>query len=257
MFTEQKTQYFPHIESRIGINNRKFILFALMLFLFTEFTIANLMFTVNGYFSFFSFIFVSAACLFCVLSAEPSEKYVFTQLGLVLTVCADFFLVLLPVQQRLPGMIFFSAAQLMYFFMVYSTDDNAKRRKVHLIVRISASVAAVLLTLAVLGPAADAVAVVSMFYYANLLLNVVFSFINFKKHGIFAIALLIFILSDTIIGFNNLEKYLFVSRRSLAYYISNSEFDLTYVLYLPSQILLAISLIPQKLKKLGNNDIEE
>ena len=253
--TAEKTQCFPHIKKPFAIvNNRKFIISALAVFLALEFIIANLMFTVGGYFSFFSFIFVVFACLFCALSAEPSEKYIFTQLGLILTVCADFFLVLIPEQQRLPGMIFFSAAQLMYFFMVYSTDDNAARRKVHLVLRTVASVLAVVLTLAVLGPAADGVALVSMFYYANLLINVVFSFINFKKHGIFAIALLIFILSDTIIGFNNLEKYLFVSRRSLAYYIANSEFDLTYVLYLPSQILLAISLIPQKLKKLGNNE---
>lgn len=254
MSLSTQTQYFPQTNNfgRI-LNNKKFIIFITALFLLLECTLTYTMYNVSGGFSVSSFLFVICACVFCALCAEPSNKYIFTQFGLACTVGADFFLVLLPEQQRLPGMLFFSVAQLLYFFMVYSTDENAARRRVHFVLRITASVLAVCLTLAVLGPAADAVALVSMFYYANLLLNVVFSFINFKKHGLFAVALLLFILSDTLIGINNLEKYMFVSRRSMAYHISNSDVDLTYVLYLPSQVLLALSLVPQKLKKLGKN----
>lgn len=187
------------------------------------------------------------ACLFCILFAERSLSYLFTQTALVFTVAADFFLVYADPMQQLPGMLFFSVTQIAYFLRLYFEDENKTRRNLHVIIRATLSVAAILITLAVLGKNADAVALVSMFYYVNLILNLVFSFISFKKNMIFAVALVLFILCDTVIGFSFIDAYLPIPETSVIYKIIYPGFDLAWAFYLPSQALLAVSLLPNTL----------
>ena len=191
---------------------------------------------------------VILVCLFCVSFAEKSLSFLFTQIALFGTVVADFFLVYLDEIQQLPAMIFFSVVQLAYFLRLYYEDINRTRRKAHVIVRAAISVAIILITLAVLGESADAVALVSMFYYANLALNAIFAFISFKKNPIFAIGLLLFILCDTVIGFSLIDEYLPLSEDSFIYKIISPGFDLAWAFYLPSQALIAVSLLPKRLK---------
>ncbi|MBQ9745758.1 MAG: hypothetical protein IJW21_02925 [Clostridia bacterium] len=228
-------------------------------FILLEIIFAMLMHNVSGMFSIFSYIYIISACIFCFLFKEKANDYIFTQLGLLGTLGADFFLVLLPEQERLPGMIFFSAVQIFYFFRLYTTDTNATRRKVHLILRIVLSVAIVALTYVVLGLYADPVAVVSMFYYTNLVLNVVFAFIDFKNTGVFAIGLLCFIISDTVIGFYNLDSYIGAQPmvREVVAHIKRSKIDLIYGFYLPSQALIAMSPAYKLFKKLDKEQMEK
>ena len=146
-------------------------------------------------------------------------------------------------------MIFFSVTQICYFLRLYFEDTDGKRKKWHLVCRIFLSLAAITLTLAVLGKNSDAVAVVSMFYYANLILNTVFAFIGFKKNPLFAIGLLLFILCDTVVGLSMIDGYLPVSQDSLIYKMTHPGFNLAWVFYVPSQTLLSISLLPKRLNK--------
>ena len=186
------------------------------------------------------------ACLFCILFAETSDSYLFTQLALVFTLMADYFLVCRDTVQQLPGMLCFSVVQIAYFMRLYREDKCSTRRKLHLGLRMALSVAVVAVTLAVLGKSCDAVAIVSMFYYANLILNAVFACMDFKKNPIFAIGLILFILCDTIIGLSLIDAYLPISRDSVMYRIIFPGFDLAWAFYLPSQALLAISLLPRR-----------
>jgi hypothetical protein len=64
------------------------------------------------------------ACLFCILFAERSLSYLFTQTALVFTVAADFFLVYADPMQQLPGMLFFSVTQIAYFLRLYFEDGK-------------------------------------------------------------------------------------------------------------------------------------
>lgn len=192
---------------------------------------------------------VILACIFCAFFAEKSLSFLFTQIALLCTVGADFFLVYLDEIRQLPAMIFFSVVQIAYFLRLYFEDSNKTRRKVHVIIRAALSVAIIIITLCVLGQDADAVALVSMFYYANLVLNAIFAFISFKKNPIFAIGLLLFILCDTVIGFSLIDTYLPLSGDSFIYKIIYPGFDLAWAFYLPSQALLSISLLPRRLKK--------
>ena len=189
---------------------------------------------------------VIIACLFCFLFAEKSLPFLFTQIALLCTVGADFFLVYLEEIQQLPAMIFFSVTQIAYFLRLYFEDENKMRRKIHLILRAVISFLILLITFIVLQKNTDAVALVSMFYYANLILNAVFAFISFKKNPIFAIGLLFFILCDTVIGFSLIGTYLPIAEGSFIYKIIQPGFDLAWAFYVPSQSLLAISLLPNQ-----------
>ena len=221
-------------------------------FILLEIIFVFLMNNVSGTFSVFSYIYVTCAAVFCSLFREKTNDYIFVQLGLIGTMGADFFLVLLPKQERLPGMIFFAAVQIMYFLRLYTTDTNAKRKKIHLILRITLSAVILAATFAVLGFGADPVAVLSMFYYTNLVLNVIFAFIDFENTGVFALGLLCLMISDTVIGFHELDDY--IGRDPVVMEVVNqikrSKIDLIYGFYLPSVALIALSPAHKLFKKL-------
>ena len=191
---------------------------------------------------------VVLACLFFILFAERSLSFLFTMLALLCTVGADYFLVYSEEIQQLPAMLFFSVTQTAYFLRLYFEDKSKTRRLVHLLCRAVISLVSVAVTFGVLQSSADAVAVVSMFYYVNLILNIIFAFINFEKPGVFAIGLLLFALCDTVIGLSLINTYLPLSEDSFIYKLINPGFDLAWAFYLPSQALLAVSLLPRKLK---------
>lgn len=233
------------------IKSRTTLIVLTVSFLLYEYVVAAFMYNIGGMFSNFSYTFVISACVFCALFVERTWDYAFTQIGLLCTVGADYFLVLVDEQQRLPGMLFFSAAQVAYFCRLYFADKNEKSRRIHLILRVAASVALPLICLIVLGKNADGVALVSMFYYANLFLNVVFALKNFEKPGIFAIGLLVFLISDTVIGFHNLDCYFPIKEGSALYKFFHSSSELIYGFYLPSQVLICTSLLPRRLAEIA------
>ena len=191
---------------------------------------------------------VVLACLFFILFAEKSLPFLFTMVALVCTVGADYFLVYCAEMQQLPAMLFFSVTQIAYFLRLYFEDNNITRRLIHLICRGVFSAVAIGATLLVLGADTDAVAVVSMFYYANLILNIIFAFIAFKKSWAFAIGLLLFVLCDTVIGLSLINTYLPIAEGSFIYKLIYPGFDLAWAFYLPSQALLSISLLPKRLR---------
>ena len=217
-----------------------------------------LMHNVSGMFSVFSYAYVTAACIFCALFWKNTSEHIFTQLGLIGTMGADFFLVLLPEQERLPGMICFSAVQIFYFIRLFTADTSHRRRLTHIILRIVCSSAIVTTTLVVLGPGADPVAVISMFYYVNLALNVVFAFLDYGNTGVLAIGLLCLMISDTVIGFNEMDKYFMEAPmvREVVMHIKRSKLDLVYGFYLPSQALIAMAPAHKLFKRLDKEQME-
>lgn len=189
----------------------------------------------------YSYACVVLACLFCALFAARTPSYCFTQIALLCTVGADWFLVMSDPREQLPAMIFFSGTQLAYFLRLYFSDASPARRRVHLIVRALVCAAVFLVTLLVLGKSADAVALVSTFYYANLLLNIVVAFLV-DGVSFFSVGLVLFALCDTIIGLACIDPYLSIPKDTLLWRILFPDFDLAWAFYVPSQALLAASL---------------
>lgn len=227
-------------------------------FILLEIIFAFLMNNVPGAFSLFSYIYVTSCAVFCFLFKEKASDYLFTQLGLIGTMGADIFLVLLPKQERLPGMICFAFVQIFYFLRLYTADTNKTRKKVNLILRIVLSVLIVVVTLIVLSPSPDPVAVISMFYYVNLLLNVVFAFIDVENTGFFALGLLCFIISDTVIGLREFDEYVGSNPvvMEMVTNIKRSKIDLIYGFYLPSQALIAMGPAYKLFRKLDKEQTE-
>ena len=73
------------------------------------------------------------------------------------------------------------------------------------------------------------------------MLNVIFAYVK-ETPKLFAIGLTLFILCDTIIGLENLESYISLSSDSLIYKMINVGFNLAWVFYLPSQVLIALTI---------------
>lgn len=192
---------------------------------------------------------VVLACCFATLLFSQTPRYYLTQAALLTTVCADYFLVLHGAEEKLVAMLFFSLTQLCYFGCIYFTDTSKKARTVHALLRVFVPLLTLVITLLVLGEGADAVALVSMFYFANLLLNVVFAFLLGEKPPLLALGLLLFACCDVFVGLSLIEGYLPLSRGSLIYRLAHPGFNAAWVFYVPSQSLLALSLVPARKRK--------
>ena len=232
------------------IRNRPVLLSLSALFVGVEITLGVLLQTVGGRISvYMRYGVVILACLFCFLFVDKAAAYVLTQLALVCTVCADWFLVLPPSPVQLPGMLFFSVTQTAYFLRIYLTDKSPQRRRFHLILRVCLTAIVLIATAIVLRKETDAVAIVSMFYYANLAVNILFAFAEWRKHLLLALGLTLFLCCDTVVGLAFLDGYFTIPTESLLYRIIHPGFDLIWAFYVPSQTLIVLSLLPERLRQ--------
>ena len=191
-----------------------------------------------------SFVSVIHACLFCLLWIAPTRAYILTQAALLGTVGADYFLILHQPQLKLPAMLFFLATQLLYAARLWYEEDRPAGRRWHIPLRMLLSAIIVVVTLAVLQEHTDALALVSMLYYVNLILNLLFACLRFRDNPLLAVGFLLFLLCDTVVGLDMLNTYLPIPADSPMYAILHPGFNLAWVFYLPSQTLLALSLLP-------------
>lgn len=159
------------------------------------------------------------------------------QIGLAFTAAADFCLVICDPIQQLLGMVFFLGAQTCYAVFLY----RQQKLKILLWLRVALSIAAIWLTLLILGENCDGLALVSMVYYVNLIMNIIHGFSLFQKRKIPAIAFVLFLLCDTVIGLQVAAGgYLPIGEGSLLHRIIFMDFNLSWFFYLPSQVLLAM-----------------
>lgn len=227
------------------------LIVASLFFVIAETTLAVLVQKIGGDANrIISYSSIVLACLFLSLFAERTWEYLFTQAALIMTLCADYFLVLLTDIKQFPAMIFFSVAQIAYFVRIYLSTDNKKVRIAHVAARTSIVILAIAITFIVLGKKADTVSVVSMFYFANLLVNIVFAMLQIRKNYILAIGLVLFACCDVLIGLSCIECYLEIVPGTFVYRLAHPGYNLAWMFYIPSQMLIALSLLPQKLKKL-------
>ena len=158
--------------------------------------------------------------------------------GLACTVAADFFLVVCSPIQQLWGMVFFLAAQTFYAVKLHRQHKSAAL----LLARILLIAAGELVTFAVLKEKTDPLAVISICYYANLIMNIAASFAQFRENKLLAVGFVLFLLCDTVIGLQVASGgYLPIGKDSLLYQILFVDFNLSWFFYLPSQVCIALS----------------
>ena len=222
-------------------NKVKYLLIAA--FCAVEITFLVLLLTLGGNASrIISFVSIALAFAFSLLFVNFKNKNIFIQLGLMFTVCADVCLVLCQPMKQTLGMVFFSFAQIVYFCKLLYETPSKKVRLANLISRCIAIILVQVLTIVVVGKTVDFLALISMFYYTNLILNIVFAFFNFKQNPYFAIGMVLFALCDTIIGLNvAIGTYITIPESSFLYQIAFSPFNWAWLFYLPSQVCISIS----------------
>lgn len=160
-----------------------------------------------------------------------------TPLGLFFTVLADFCLVVCNPIQRLWGMVFFLMAQSCYAVMLHW---QGLHRPV-LFIRIALTALVEAVTIAVLKENADALALVSMAYYGNLVMNLVCAVIRCRENKLLTVGFVLFLFCDTVIGLQTAAgAYLPISQDSSLYKILFMDFHLSWFFYLPSQVLIAL-----------------
>ena len=179
-----------------------------------------------------------ASIVLCFLFALISFRSPMIIAGLSLTLCADFCLVICDPIEQLWGMIFFLAAQSCYATKLHRQGLH----KGFLLARLGLSVVSIAVCVLVLGQNADLLAVVSICYYANLIMNLICAFARFRDNRLLAIGLVLFLLCDTVIGLQVAAGgYLSIPEGSWIYQIIFSGFHLSWFFYLPSQVLIALS----------------
>ena len=179
--------------------------------------------------------------IFALLLHRPGSNLFIA--GLACTLCADFFLVVMDPIQRLWGMVFFLAAQLCYATALH------RQKPVRWLVffRLGLTALAITIAVAVLGKATDLLALISICYYANLITNIIAAFSQWQKSRLLPIGLVLFLLCDTVIGLQVAAGgYLPIPESSWLYQLIFSGFNLVWFFYLPSQVLIVLSLRYQK-----------
>ncbi len=184
------------------------------------------------------------AFLFCLLLFKKDTSHILTIFALFFTVCADFLLCGLVDFTFIKelAMCFFVGTQACYFLRLFS-NQTIKQRKIHLIIRICFSAFAIFLTAIILKENTNFLSLISLFYYANLLLNVIFSFIQFKLSPLFAIGLLLFSFCDVFVGLGMIENFISIPDGSIIKTINSIELNMAWLFYVPSQTLLSLSTI--------------
>ena len=192
-------------------------------------------------YSILTLVSVVIACAFVGVFYKRNFSCTLTLIALINTVIADFFLCgLIDFENiRVVAMIFFCVTQICYFLRLYNNQKFTREKRLHLLLRVILSITVIVVTLLVLKENANALAVISTFYFTNLLLNIVYAFIQIKNAPLFAIGLLLFSLCDVLIGLNVLDEFLPIPDGSLIQKINDVDINLAWVFYVPSQTLIA------------------
>lgn len=186
---------------------------------------------------FFSIIF---CFLFVLISVILKKKNYLFIASMFFTLMADVFLVLVEPQNKSMGMFFFSFVQIFYFVILF-LKESKKLKTVHIITRAVFIVIIQIIAILVLKEKTDFLSLISMFYYTNLILNLIFSFFEIKTNFYLVIGFLLFLCCDTIIGLQAASGgYLVIEETSFIYKIIFTDFNLAWLFYFPSQVFLSL-----------------
>lgn len=177
---------------------------------------------------------ICLCALFVLVHLRQANYYILG--GLLCTLGADYFLVVCRPQEKLTAMLFFLGAQTLYAWLLHR-----RVRSRHLLVaRLLAVLIIEAVTVLVLRDKMDALAAVSVAYYAMLVMNIVVAFRGYKREPLLAWALVLFLLCDTVVGLKvAADGYLTIAAGSWLHRVLFCGFPLDWAFYLPSQVMLA------------------
>lgn len=200
----------------------------------------------------FCFAVVLLAFSHAVFSAKNKKHGLILVLAMAFTLVSDVFLVLIyhntgSIVDQSIGMTTFSLAQLSYFVYIYLNSSDKKLKLIHCLVRVGACVFLIALTLIVLKDNVNYLAIITMFYFANLLLNAIFSFIIRPKNLALAIGFIFFICCDIFVAALAVEGlFITISEQSILYWFAHPPINFAWLFYTISQTLISLSIYLKK-----------
>ena len=181
--------------------------------------------------------------------------------GLCFTLVSDIFLVALEgvfSSYQSFGMTSFSIVQLLYFVYLNTYVETKESKKVIYIIRAIGIIVVEVTTIIVLKSKYDYLSFISMFYFANIVLNLATSLCLIKKNPLFAIALIFFVLCDVIVGLSMADgSYLALDSESILYKIIHPGFNIIWLFYLPSQVLITLTVLVERGKSASRDGIKK
>ena len=200
--------------------------------------------TPNDLDKYFIFGGVVLSCLFSFFYTSRSSSTKFLSIALMFTCAADVFLVMLEGKHKTLAMCLFLCAQIAHASVVFSLARSKIERYLQIISRIVLSVCCASAVFIVLKEKTEALFVISLIYFANLALNIIFSFVHFSKSNrarLLSLGFLCFALCDVSIGFDFLINIFSLGKDSFVYMINHLPFSFVHLFYPLSQMLLCLS----------------
>lgn len=200
-----------------------------------------ILFVDTGITRYLEFSGIALAGIFPLIFINPNKNAFSINIGLILTIFADIFLVLLNPANKVIGMIFFVLVQLCYFLFLISNTKSKANQISNVVTRLILTAGIIVACVLLLKDKVDFLSIISVIYFANLFVNLVFAYAGGKKSLAFAIGLTLFILCDIIIGLQVAAgDYLTISESSIVHKIIFADFNIAWAVYLPSQVIIAL-----------------
>jgi hypothetical protein len=226
-----------------SFNFKKFIFIAAIVFITLEVALFPLIHLGRGGVDvsvcYLAIVFVALFALLTLLGATDKRLHLI-RLGIAFTLVADYFLVIAD-DSELEGVLAFIVVQIFYAVYLFVREERRRVKNISLAVRGALMLGLVVVAFIVLGEDTDPLAIASVIYYGNLVISCVFAFLLGRRERIFAIGLLLFAMCDIWIGLEVLfSSYL---DSNLMNFVYNANYNLPWVFYQPSQLMIGLSLI--------------
>jgi len=140
-------------------------------------------------------------------------------------------------------MFLFSVTQISYFMVLYNINKNKTQLILNLTLRVGLFIALCSVAWIILGSVFSLLVLISLFYFSNLIFNLIFSGVNIKKCPLLFCGLLLFLMCDILIGLEVLTSIINAPAIENILSVLNTKFDLAWIFYLPSQLLITLSAI--------------
>ncbi len=196
----------------------------------------------------YCYLTVVFAFVFSLFFISNRKYNYLCMLGFMFTLVADFFLVVNgKAEYKGIAMTSFFIVQVMYAIYIYLNIQSKKKLIIGLSIRLLFSALIPIITIMVLKDGVDYLAIVSMIYFINLFCNILDCVINIREMNLLLIALVLFMLCDVVTGLSVADGLYFqIPATSIISKIINYPFNLIWLFYVPSQVLIALNLHKKK-----------
>jgi hypothetical protein len=182
-----------------------------------------------------------ATCLFYTIILCICKKGIYSVgVAFVFVIFADYYVMFFGGWEI--SSIFFSCAQLVYFVETLVLSFSVIEVIINIVIRVVLIGGFEGVVYAIFKKDFQIVEGIMAFYYINIIVNVIFALIHFRRNFFFPLGLFLFLLCDTYICLTKLNDQLHFTGQFIQA-ILNVEVNVAWVFYLPGQVLLALSIL--------------